>query len=131
RGEALRRSLFDRARELAAIEFLFRSVALLHLDTRRLAALEGRETLLAPIADPPTTDGRVILCLAGVDDAGVRIAASGAAHKHKIWDGRPLNLVLVVENVRFAPTHLRGCGSSPHERNGRQPRDKLQCLRTP
>src|SRR2546430_15509874 len=71
RGEALGGRLFDRARELAPIEFLLGPVAFLHLDPRRLTPLERREALLATIADPPAADGRTILRFTGVDDAGV------------------------------------------------------------
>src|SRR5438445_9616639 len=85
-GQAFRRGLADRARELAAVELLAAAVALQDLDARGLAPLKGRKALLAPVADAPAADRVAVFSLARVDDAGVGIAASGALHQHKIWD---------------------------------------------
>src|SRR5256884_5436000 len=92
-GERPRRSLADRARELASVELLAAAVALQDLDPGGLASLEGGEPLLAAIADAASADGVAVIGLAGVDDAGVQVAAGGALHRHKIWDRTLLNLV--------------------------------------
>src|SRR5438132_6090727 len=78
--QGLRARLLDRARELAAVELLAGAVPLQDLDARGLASLEGREPFLAPVADPPPANGRAVLRLARVDDAGIGVRARRAAH---------------------------------------------------
>src|SRR6266851_1481989 len=110
-AQRLRRALADRRDELAAIELLFRPVALDDLDARRLGPLACREALAAFLALAPTPNGLAILGLARVDDRRVRVTTIWAAHDHTIWEGRPLHLV--------APG---GCarGSSGIPRRGRR-----------
>src|SRR5207237_574880 len=91
--QRLRCGLPDRARELPPVELLAAAVALQDLDAGGLAPLKGGESLLTPVADPPPPDGIAVLGFPRADDAGVGIAASGALHRHKIWDGRPQDLV--------------------------------------
>ena len=67
--ERLRTRLADRRRELAAIELLFRAVALEDLDAGRLGALARGEALAAFVAGAPAADGLTIFCLTRVDDA--------------------------------------------------------------
>src|SRR5438093_2559573 len=92
--QRLRSRLFDRACELAPVELLPAAVALADLDSGGLAALERREPLLAAVADAAPADGRAVLSFARVDYAGVGIATGRTAHRHKIWDGLPPNLVV-------------------------------------
>src|SRR5437660_1916491 len=104
--QRLRCGLSDRARELPPVELLAATVALQDLDAGGFAPLKGGESLLAPVADPPPSDGIAVLGLSRVDDPGVGIAASGALHRHKIWDEVPPNLV--ASRCQDPPRWLRG-----------------------
>src|SRR2546423_4510271 len=130
-AERFGRRLFDRARKLASIELLPAAIPLEHLDPRRLASLERRETLLAAITDAPAADRGPVLRLARIDDAGVGIATAGAAHGHKIWEEGLLNLVAGVKRKAVpavsagtagSPERARGVGASPHDGFSARPR---------
>ena len=86
--EALRGALLDRAQEFAAVELLLRAVALRDLDARGFRTLLCREAPAAAVAGTPATDGAALVRLPRIDDARVGPIAGGAAHDHKIWDGR-------------------------------------------
>src|SRR5438874_9720612 len=116
--QRLRRGLPDRARELPPVELLAAAVALQDLDAGGLAPLKGGESFLTPVADSAPADRIAVIGLAGVDDAGVSVAAGRALHRHKIWDRVPPNLV--ASRTRHLPDRRPSRREGPSGRRQRR-----------
>src|SRR5207237_102379 len=102
RAEPARRCLADRTRELAPVELLAGAVTLQDLDAGGLAPFEGREALLATVADAPAADRVAVLRFARVDDPGVGVGTGRTVHETQDMGACPLNLGGGLENAQRA-----------------------------
>src|SRR5437879_6371905 len=100
RSERTTASEYGRRRGLAAaatrdrgtVELRARAVALPDLAAGGLAPFEGREALLATVADAPAADRVAVLRFARVDDPGVGVGTGRTVHETQDMGACPLNL---------------------------------------